>query len=98
MAYPLIEQELFLLIRDNKGGKTYETTIRNTTSITYEWFLFEVDLLDDSGKVVATETAKVNWWKPDERVRFNFTTSKDFSAMDVRVAHWLLADRFWEEE
>ena len=97
MAYPLIEQELFLLVQNSKGVKKYETTIRNTSSVTYEWFLFEVDLLDEDGKVIATETAKVYWWKPDEKVRFNFLTGKDFSAMDVRVAHWLLADRFWEE-
>ena len=98
MAYPLIDQVMFLLVQDGKGGKKYETTIRNTTSVTYEWFLFEVDLLDENGKVVATETAKVTSWTPNERIRFNFTTRKDFSAMDVRVAHWLLADRFWEEE
>ncbi len=98
MAYPLIDQVMFLLVQDNDGVKKYETTIRNTTSITYEWFRFEVDLLDKDGNVVATEIAKVNWWEPDDRVRFNFTTREEFSAMDVRVAHWLLADRFWEND
>ena len=98
MAYPLIDQVMFLLVQDNKGGKKYETTIRNTTSITYEWFLFEVDLLDENGNVLETEIAKVTWWEPDERVRFNFTTRKDFSAMDVRVANWILAEEFGEEQ
>lgn len=98
MAYPLIDQVMFLLVQNSENFRKYETTVRNTTEVTYEWFLFEVDLLDENGKVIDTETAKVDWWTPGEKVRFTFYTNKEFSSLDVRVAHWLLANRFWEEQ
>ena len=64
MAYPLIDQVMFLLVQNSENFRKYETTVRNTTEVTYEWFLFEVDLLDENGKVIDTETAKVDWWTP----------------------------------
>ena len=97
MAYPLIDQVMFLNVRNDDNLHTYETTIRNTTSLTYEWFQLEVDLLDENGEVLDTEIARVSWWDPNERLRFTFVTRFDFSAMDVRVAQWELENRFWEK-
>lgn len=90
MVTPLFEQTMFLHINTTGAGKKYETTIKNTTSLTFEWFSFEVNLLDENGKILDTQTSKVTIWKPDQKRRFNFTTKEEFAAIDVAFANWKL--------
>ena len=89
-SYKLIDQVLFLDISTAENLKRFETTVTNTTELTYKWFLFRIDLLDSDGNLVGTETAKVYNWAPGARVRFNFYTTTKFAEMEVSIANWEL--------
>lgn len=92
MVTTIIDQIYFLDIRDTGYGTTYETTIRNSTSLTFEWFTLEVELLDDSGNVLDTKLLELNNWEPEEKVRLNFTTKEPFSSIDIAFANWKLPE------
>lgn len=88
MANQLFDQVMFLNIRTKENEWTYETTVTNTSSLTFKYFTFEIDLLDEEGNCLVTETATVENWDPEEKVRFNFTTAQLFHAMRVDSANW----------
>jgi len=92
MVRPLLEQILFLHIDTTAAGKFYETTVENTSTLTFLWFSLDVNLLDESGEVVETENIKVDIWEPGEKRRFNFYAKEEFSSIDVAFANWQLPD------
>ena len=47
-----------------------------------------MDLLDAEGNVVDTKTIKVWNWRPDKKMRFNFTTDQQFDIIKVAFANW----------
>lgn len=91
LVSPLFEQVFFLHINTMGDTQTYETTITNTSSLKFLWFSFDVQLKDEAGNVISTETVKVENWKPDEKRRFNFKTQETFAAVDVAFADWELS-------
>lgn len=88
MVRPMIDQVMFLDISVSDQQKVYETTLKNTTSMTFLWFSFDVDLLDAEGNVMDTKTIKVWNWRPDKKMRFNFTTDQQFDIIKVAFANW----------
>lgn len=88
MVHPLFDQIMFFAVGEVKNETKYETTVHNTTSLDFEYFTFEVLLLDEQENVIATETATVKRWKAGERIRFNFTTDEVFHTMKVKYANW----------
>lgn len=91
LVRPLFDQVLFLHINTMGDSQVYETTLRNTSSLKFLWFSFDVQLKDEEGNVLTTETIKVENWKPDEKKRFKFTTQETFAAVDVAFADWELS-------
>ena len=92
MVTTIIDQIYFLDIRTTGFGTTYETTIRNSTSLTFEWFTLEVELLDENGEVLDTKLLELANWEPDEKVRLNFVTKEPFSSIDIAFANWKLPE------
>ena len=90
LVQPLFDQVLFLDIGTVGNTKKFETTLKNTSSLTFRWFSFDVELKDGEGQVMETKTIKVLNWKPDEKKRFQFSTTIDFVAMNVTFADWEL--------
>ncbi len=90
MVRPLFDQVMFLHIESHGDKKVYETTLKNTTSLEFEWFSFDVNLLDKDGKVADTTNIEVERWKPDEKRRFNFNTDIELGAIKVAFANWQL--------
>lgn len=93
MVRPLLDQIQFLHINTKENRKKFETTVKNTTSLTFEWFSLDVNLLDENGDILETENIKVTYWRPEKKQRFHFTTDKEFSAIDVAFANWQLPRR-----
>lgn len=91
MANQLFDQVLFLNIKTKNNEWTYETTVKNTSSLTYEYFTFEIDLVDENDNIVATETSTAKNWRPGQEVRFNFVTTELFHAIRVDSANWKIA-------
>lgn len=91
LVSPLFDQVLFLHINTMGDTLVYETTLKNTSSLKFLWFSFDVQLKDEEGNIISVETIKVENWKPDEKKRFKFTTQETFSAVDVAFADWELS-------
>ena len=94
MVRELLDQIQFLHINTNADKKTFETTVKNTTSLTFEWFSLDVNLLDENGEILETNNIKVTYWKPDQKNRFNFITDQEFTAIDVAFANWKLLENW----
>ena len=84
----LFEKVKFKLAKSEYGTNTYEAIVENTTSITFSYFAFDIDLIDKDGITVSTETAYVENWNPSEKMRFEFWSSEEFDKMDVNYASW----------
>lgn len=92
MVTTIIDQIYFLNIRTTAQGITYETTIKNSTPLTFEWFTLEIELLDEAGNVLDNKLLELYNWDPDEKVRLNFVTKETFSSIDVAFANWKLPE------
>lgn len=92
MVGTIIDQIYFLNIGTTPYGSTYETTIKNSTTLTFEWFTLEIELLDESGKVLDNKLLELTGWEPEEKVRLNFVTNETFSTVDVAFANWKLLE------
>lgn len=90
LVMPLFDQIMFLPIMTSRGLEKYETTLTNTTSLTFKWFSLDVNLLDKDGNVLAVETCKVTNWKDGQKKRFSFTSEESFSGMEVKIINWEL--------
>lgn len=90
MVRPLLEQILFLHVESTESGERYETTVENSSSLTFSWFSLDINLLDDSGNVLARESIKIHNWEPGEKRRFSFTATEEFAGIDVAFANWQL--------
>jgi len=88
MVHGLIDQVMFLHVDSNYMGEKYETTVKNTSTLSFDWFSFDVNLLNDAGEVVDTVNIKVEDWEPEEKLRFNFTSKQEFSGIEVAFANW----------
>ena len=88
MIHPLFDEILFLYIGSVGQQKKYETTLTNTTSLTFRKFTFEIDLLDEAGGWLGTVEASVTGWTPEEKLRFSFQTDIPFHSLKVAFARW----------
>lgn len=88
MIMPLFDEIMFLYVDSPGMAKKYETTLENTTTLTFKKFTFEIELYDESDNVVNTVEASVYQWKPGTKKRFNFTTNVEFDHLKVRFAQW----------
>ena len=88
MIYPLFDEVLFLYIGGVAGQEKYETTLTNTTSLSFRKFTFEIDLFDEGGGWLATVESSVIGWDPGEKLRFSFQTDTPFHSMKVAFARW----------
>lgn len=86
----LFDQVMFLQVSYKNGEWKYETTVTNDTVLNFENFTFEIDLLDEEGEIILTQTSTTNNWKPGKEVRFNFTTTLLFHAIRVDSANWVV--------
>ena len=84
----LFEKVKFELVESDYGTDTYEAIVENTTSVSFSYFSFDIDLIDEDGVTVGTESAYVENWNPGEKIRFEFWTSTKFAEMNVNRASW----------
>lgn len=92
LVVPIVDQIFFLNIREDASGALYETTIENTSSLTFAWFSLDIDLCDEAGNVVESQSVRVEGWQPDQKRRLNFTTKAEFASIDIAFANWELLE------
>ena len=88
MIFPFFDEILFLYVDAFGTAKKYETTLENTTTLSFKKFIFEIDLYDENGNVLHSVESSVGNWKPGYRQRFNFKTDVEFHSLKVRFARW----------
>ena len=88
MTNDLFNKVHFDLVEREYGSATYEAVVENTTSVDFSYFSFDIDLIDEDGVTVGTESAYVENWNPGEKIRFSFWTSEEFAEMEVNRASW----------
>lgn len=88
MIRPLLNKVVFEESENSYGWRTYQAVVENTTTLSFSYFSFDVDLIDEDGVTISTETAWVEHWEPGEKIRFEFSTDESFAEMDVAYANW----------
>ena len=88
MISPFFDEILFLCVDAFGTAKKYETTLENTTTLSFKKFIFEIDLYDENGNILHSVESSVGNWKPGYRQRFNFKTDVEFHSLKVRFARW----------
>lgn len=68
----------FKLENDSSSYKEYIAIVENTTDMEFEYFYFDIKLIDEDGVTVDTTQANTSNWEPGEKVRFEFSTDKTF--------------------
>ncbi len=88
MVRDLLKTVKFKKVEDEYGWKTYQAVVKNSTTVDFEYFSFEVDLIDKDSVTLTTASANVQNWKSGETSRFEFSTDEKFSKMEVEYASW----------
>lgn len=84
----LFENLVFEYKSGSYGWKEYEALVKNTTSLTFESFWIDVDLIDEDGVTVETTSAYIENWDPGETVRCELSTYAKFKEMDIESMSW----------
>lgn len=88
MVRDLLKTVKFKKVEDEYGWKTYQAVVKNSTTVDFEYFSFEVDLIDKDGVTLTTASASVQNWDAGETSRFEFSTDEKFAKMEVEYASW----------
>lgn len=65
------------------GWNTYTAVVENTTDETFDYFSFEIKLIDNDGVTVETTSAYTENWVPGDKVKFEFETDTSFVEMEI---------------
>ena len=68
--------------------KNYNAIVENTSDIDFDSFVADVNLLDKDGVIVESTTVYVNSWKKGMKMKFTFSTDKNFDKISVEKAEW----------
>ena len=68
--------------------KEYDAVVKNTSSIDFDSFMVNVNLLDKEGVIVESTTVYVNNWKKGTKTKFTFSTDKEFDKISIEQADW----------
>ena len=72
---------------------TYTATLENTSDVDFDYFSFEINLLDEDGVVIGSETASTDNWAAGETHRFEFTVFEDVED----IADYEIVDTTWSD-
>lgn len=73
----------FKKISDEYSYKKYEAVVENTTSTSFSYFCFSINLLDKNGTVVESVTASTDNWSSGSKHKFSFSTYESFDKIEV---------------
>lgn len=85
----LCEEIRFHNTERSEDKYVYEAIAENTTDVQFLSFSVDINLNDENGKVVQTESLTITAWEPGEEVRFKFTVDRPFDNIEVVSATWL---------
>jgi hypothetical protein len=68
---------------DEDGYKTYQAVVQNTSKYDFKTLWFNVKLLDADGVTIDTPQVSTDDWTAGSKVRFEFSTDKQFKTVEV---------------
>lgn len=79
----MIDAIKFEKVEDSHGYKKYQAVVENTTGTDFSSFQLSINLLDKDGVIIDTTYASVSNWNKGQKVRFEFSTDKDFTSTSI---------------
>ena len=86
----IISSATFTETEDRYGFKTYTATVTNTSEEDFDYFCFDINLIDSSGVTVDTELASTDNWASGSTHKFEFMTCESFSKVEVVSADYTI--------
>ena len=83
----IVDHVSFELVEKSYGWKTYQATVENTTDKDFEYFSFEISLLDENGVIIKNDYASINNWGSGQKAVFEFETDVDFESMEINTMY-----------
>ena len=79
----IIANTKFEKTKSDYGWDTYSAVVENTTDEDFDYFDFELKLIDAEGITVETNYATTENWNSGEKVKFEFSTDANFETMEI---------------
>lgn len=84
----IINNAKFEKVSDEYGWKEYEAVLENTADQKFDYFVFNINLVDKDGVVVETQSASTDNWDVGEKHRFKFSTDAKFKKIEIDSAEY----------
>lgn len=84
----ILNNTKFKMTNNEYGWKDYAATVKNTTEDNFDYFNFNINLVDKKGVVVDTEVASTNNWDKGAKHKFEFSTDKTFKKIEIKSCDW----------
>ncbi|MFR3391123.1 MAG: FxLYD domain-containing protein [[Clostridium] scindens] len=73
----------FTQVSDDYGFKTYEAVVENNTGVNFDYVNLSINLIDENGVTVETTYSNFNNISAGAKVKFEFSTDKDFVSTEI---------------
>lgn len=89
----LMEQVAFQNVETIYDGRDrFEAFVTNDTGLHFATFSFDVNQLDSSNNLIASETLSLNDWEPGEQHKFSFLAEPGAHKIQLTFANWMFPD------
>lgn len=86
----MIKENGFKCTKDSYGWATWETTVENRTSKTFDFFYLNANIIDSEGVIVDTTcTNTINNFAPGQKVVLSFTTDKKAASIESSAEYYI---------
>ncbi len=78
----------FRVVKDSYGYKDYEAKVKNTSGVDFDYFSYEITLIDKSGVKIATRyTNTINRFNAGDVALFSFSTDENFETLELAASY-----------
>lgn len=78
----------FKITKDSYGYKEYEAKVKNTSGVDFEYFSYEITLIDKDGIKIATHyTNTIKRFNSGDVALFSFSTDESFKSMELTASY-----------
>lgn len=84
----IMDNTKFEVVEDEYGWKTLQANVENITDNNFQYFTYDINLLDSNGTVIETTTAWTDNWDKGTTHVFEFTTDKEYATIEIHNVEW----------
>lgn len=79
----------FEKVNSEYGFDNYSDIVENSTNLKFDDFVLVVSLLDKDGVVIDIQYVNILNWKPNQNVKFEFSTDKKFNSIEYEYTYYI---------